>query len=255
MYGPIIERIFFAHWQEGVQEFYFVRPEIKAAADALKIELPGNLGDVIYTFRFRSDFPQRIRDVTPEGMAWRIELAGRSRYRFVLGKESRIVPRAELVEIKIPDATPELISLYALDDEQALLAIVRYNRLVDIFLGVTTYSLQNHLRTSVVGVGQIEIDELYVAVDKHGAHYVIPVQAKGGTDQISTVQTMQDLRACAEKFPSAKCRPLSVQFLASNVIAMFELTEMDGEIKVVDERHYRLVPASDFELKAEDLSF
>ena len=72
----------------------------------------------------------------------------------------------------IPDATPELIRAYALDDEQALLAIVRYNRLIDTFLGLTTYSLQNHLRTTVQGMGQIEIDELYIGLDKHGCHYV-----------------------------------------------------------------------------------
>ena len=73
------------------------------------------------------------------------------------------------------------------------MAIVRYNRLLDIFLGITTYSLQNHLRTTVADIGEIEIDELYVGIDKHGYHYIVPVQAKGGKDQISVVQTMQDL--------------------------------------------------------------
>jgi hypothetical protein len=246
-YSSIIERIFFDHWQEGTTEFFFERDEIKRAADDLGIELPDNVGDVLYSFRFRANLPARIRATAPEGTAWRIELAGRARYRFALGQESRIVPRHELVETRIPDATPELISLYALDDEQALLAIVRYNRLVDIFLGVTTYSLQNHLRTTVSGVGQIEIDELYVGVDRQGDRYVIPVQAKGGSDQVSIVQTVQDIRACAEKFSSAICRPVSVQFMEGNLIAMFELTEMDGEVRLVDERHYRLVPASDFE--------
>lgn len=82
----------------------------------------------------------------------------------------------------IPDATPEIIRAYAMDDEQALLAILRYNRLIDTFLGLTTYSLQNHLRTTVKKIGQIEIDELYVGMDKRGCHYVIPVQAKGGKD-------------------------------------------------------------------------
>lgn len=51
-----------------------------------------------------------------------------------------------------------------MSDEQALLAKVRYSRLVDIFLGIAAYSLQNHLRTSVVGIGQIEMDELYVGI-------------------------------------------------------------------------------------------
>ncbi len=112
-----------------------------------------------------------------------IELAGRSKYRFKLFKEARIVPNQNLVSVGIPDATPEVIRAYKLDDEQALLAIVRYNRLIDTFLGLTTFSLQNHLRTTVEGIGQIEIDELYVGLDKRGCHYVIPVQAKGGKDQ------------------------------------------------------------------------
>ena len=107
---------------------------------------------------------------------------------------TRIKPREDLITISIPDATPELIRVYALDDEQALLAIVRYNRLIDTFLGLTTYSLQNHLRTTVKRIGPIEIDELYIGLDKHGCHYVIPVQAKGGKDQIGIVQTTQDIR-------------------------------------------------------------
>jgi hypothetical protein len=39
-----------------------------------------------------------------------------------------------------------------------------------------------------------------------------------------------------------RCRPISVQFMADDVIAMFELTIIDDEIRVVEERHYRLVP-------------
>src|SRR5437868_1630175 len=49
-----------------------------------------------------------------------------------------------------------LLGKHAFNDEQALLARVRYNRLVDIFTGVTCYSLQNHLRTAVPEMGQVE---------------------------------------------------------------------------------------------------
>jgi hypothetical protein len=246
-YKAIIENIFFDHWKEGDTEFEFARREIKEWATKLDIDLPDNIGDVIYSFRFRSEFPERILATEKPGLAWRIELAKRSHYRFVLGSSARILPREELIETKIPDATPELIGIYALDDEQALLAVVRYNRLVDIFFGLTTYSLQNHLRTTVktLGGSQVEIDELYVGLDKQGTQYVIPVQAKGRKDQISVVQTAQDIKACAEKFGRAICRPLSVQFMENKIIAMFELTLVDNEIKVVDERHYRLVPATE----------
>ena len=53
-----------------------------------------------------------------------------------------------------------------MNDEQALLAKIRYNRLIDIFTGITCYSLQNHLRTTVPNIGQVEIDEIYIGIDK-----------------------------------------------------------------------------------------
>lgn len=246
-YRVLIERIFFHYWKEGVTDFEFARDELVTFAEEHSIKLPKNLGDIIYSFRFRIPLPPAILNTQPEGLEWIIEGAGTARYRFRLTKVTRILPSESLVSIAIPDATPELIRYYALDDEQALLAIVRYNRLIDTFLGLTTYSLQNHLRTTVKNVGQIEIDEVYIGLDKYGCHYAIPVQAKGGKDQIGVVQTGQDLAFAAEKFPEMRCRPVAAQFMAEGVIALFELTLEDGQVKVVEERHYRLVPATDLD--------
>ena len=244
-YEAIIEEIFRNHYENGASRFSFDRQEIDAVARTLKIVLPKNLGDLIYSFRYRTRLPESIRKTATKGNEWIIEAAGRAKYEFKQVKINRILPRSELVTIKVPDATPEIVIGYAQGDEQALLAKVRYNRLVDIFLGLTTYSLQNHLRTTVAGKGQIEIDELYVGIDRHGNHYVIPVQAKGGTDQLSVVQTSQDLACCKEKFPGLICRALSAQFMENDRIAMFELAVEDDEVKVVDEKHYKLVPASE----------
>jgi len=133
-----------------------------------------------------------------------------------------------------------------------LLAKVRYNRLIDIFLGLTTYSLQNHLRTTVKGVGQIEIDEIYVGVNQGGCHFVIPVQAKGGNDQLSVVQTKQDIQCCSEKYPNLITRAISTQFMENDLIALFELAVQDDQVKLVQERHYRLVPGH--EISAKDLN-
>ena len=148
-----------------------------------------------------------------------------------------------MLAVKLPDATPEIIRAHAITDEQALLAKVRYSRLIDIFLGMAAYSLQNHLRTTVKGLGQIEIDEIYVGLDKSGRQFIIPVQAKGGNDQIGFIQTEQDLLCCAEKYPTLICRAVSTQFMGADLIAMFELTVDGDELKVVEERHYRLVPS------------
>jgi hypothetical protein len=249
-YRVLIERIFFDHWKKGVTKFEFAREEIETSAKELRISMPKNLGDLIYSFRFRVALPDTILATQPKGLEWVIEGAGKAVYRFRLVKITRILPREDLVSIAIPDATPELIRAYALDDEQALLAIVRYNRLIDTFLGLTTYSLQNHLRTTVKGIGQIEIDELYIGLDKYGCHYVIPVQAKGGKDQIGVVQTAQDLSFSAEKFPEMRCKPIAAQFMAGGVIALFELKLEDEQVRIVEERHYRLVPAKDLDKHA-----
>lgn len=246
-YHQLIEKIFFDRYTKGATEIPFERTALKAAAKELGIVLPDNLGDVIYAMRFRVPMPANVLATQTEGREWIIELVGRAKYRFRLARQNRIVPNPNLAVIRIPDSTPEIIAAYALDDEQALLAKVRYNRLIDIFLGVTTYSLQNHLRTSVKGIGQIEIDEMYVGLDKYGCHYVIPVQAKGGSDQISAVQTAQDTAWCAQKFPTLRCRAISAQFVSSDQIALFELKFEADQLKVVEERHYRLVPAGDLD--------
>lgn len=251
-YKALIERIFLDRFQSDATELPFARGDLETTAATLGIDLPKNLGDVVYSLRYRTPMPDAVLATQPEGMEWIIEGMGRALYAFKLVPINRIVPNPDLVTVKIPDATPEIISAYALSDEQALLAKVRYNRLIDIFLGLASYSLQNHLRTTVRGVGQIEIDEIYVGVDRHGRQYVMPVQAKGGADQLSVVQTKQDLLCCAEKFPNLICRAISTQFMADNLIALFELTVEDDHVKVVEERHYRLVPSD--AITAEDLA-
>jgi hypothetical protein len=150
-------------------------------------------------------------------------------------------PNEGFTPIKILDATPEIVAKYALSDEQALLAKVRYNRLIDVFSGVTCYSLQNHLRTTVPEMGQVETDELYIGVDKRGVQYVFPVQAKGGRDKLNVVQIEQDFGMCEAKFPALVCRPIAVQFMPAEVIAMFELRQSDTGVGITAEQHYKLV--------------
>lgn len=250
-YTAIIEEIFISRYEKGSLEIEFERSDLESTAEKLKIPLPKNLGDVIYSIRYRTDLPVKVIQTQPEGMEWIIEGRGRAKYCFRLVKINRIKPNPELLEIKIPDATPEVVSAYSLSDEQALLAKVRYNRLIDIFLGIASYSLQNHLRTTVADLGQVEIDEIYVGIDKKGAHYILPVQAKGGSDQLSAVQAKQDIACCSEKFPNLICRALSAQFIEDNLIALFELCLEEGMIKVIDEKHYRLVSAD--EISSTDL--
>jgi hypothetical protein len=268
LYTQVIERIFHNHYRKGDKEFEFDREEIEEVARALHLEgsttkaKSKNPGDVIYTFRHRKPLPNSILQTQPPDRSWIILGAGDARYRFRLNKLTHLIPTKGKKVIPIPDSTPEIIVKYTKrDDEQALLAKIRYNRLVDIFLGVTTYSVQNHLRTKIPNYGQIEIDELYVGVDKVGRHYVIPVQVKGVKDKLGVIQTIQDITYCRtapelnragspkgkkKDFSGLECRAVSAQLIRDGqdeVIAMF-LSDFDGdEVVEVDQRHYSLVAA------------
>ena len=208
-YSQLIEYIFLQNYRKESQEVNFRREDLVSAAEDLGIELPKNLGDVIYSSRYRTALPESIRELAPDGLEWVIRSVGQAKYKFSLTAMPHIVPNSLLAEVKIPDATPGIITQYALNDEQTLLAKLRYNRLVDVFSGVTCYSLQNHLRTTVPGMGQVETDEIYIGLDKHGAQYVFPVQAKGRSDQLGIVQVEQDFALCAAKFPHLVCRPVA----------------------------------------------
>jgi hypothetical protein len=240
-YDQLIERIFFNNYAEGAREVYFNREEFTAIAKDLDIDVPKNLGDIIYSYRYRNKLPQRMRDLLHPDEEWIIRSVGRGKYVFVRSSLHHIMPNPRLSEIKVLGATPEIIRRYALNDEQALLAILRYNRLMDVFTGVTCYSLQNHLRTSVQGVGQVETDEIYIGVSKTGEQFVFPVQAKGAKDSVGVIQVEQDIAVCAAKFPTLKCRPIAAQFLADDLIALFELEGSKGAISIKDEKHYSIV--------------
>ena len=100
-------------------------------------------------------------------------------------------------------------------------------------------------------MGQVETDEIYVGVDKRGAQYVFPVQAKGGKDKLSIVQIEQDIALCGEKFSGLVCRAVGAQFMHDNVIALFEFENGKEGVSVVSEKHYKLVPPD--QVTTEDL--
>ena len=239
-YHRLIERIFLKFYKPGDTIVEFEREEIATVASELEIPVPKNLGDLLYSYRYRRDLPDAIVSKAPPGKMWQIHTTGRAKYCFEAVEKFELKPREGMAVIKIPDATPGVISKYAQSDEQAVLAKIRYNRLLDIFTGVACYSLQSHYRTSVNNF-QIETDELYIGIDRRGAHYVFPVQAKGGRDKMGLVQINQDIALCKARFPQLICRPIAAQAMGDDVMALLEFKETEAGPRVCDERHYRLV--------------
>ena len=131
-YSRIVEEIFFKVYRKGLAEIQFEREDIIRAANKLGTKLPKNIGDLIYSFRYRIALPKSIVELAPGGKEWIIRPRGRAKYAFVAASVTIIAPSPSLAETKVPDATPGLIVKYALDDEQGLLARLRYNRLIDV---------------------------------------------------------------------------------------------------------------------------
>ncbi len=62
---------------------------------------------------------------------------------------------------------------------------------------------------------------------------------------MGVIQVEQDLAVCATKFPALKCRPIAAQFLADDLIALFELHGPKGAVSIKDEKHYSIVVNKD----------
>ena len=82
-YARIIERIFLSKFTRGAAEVPFDRDDIVHAARRLRVKLPKNLGDVVYSFRYRTELPESVRSKAPAGKEWIIRPRGTSRYCFV----------------------------------------------------------------------------------------------------------------------------------------------------------------------------
>ncbi len=256
-YEEIITWIFNKNFKPGFVRVEFEREDFVKASTELGMQRIRNLGDIPYSFRFRQDLPGHIQATAPSGLEWIIIGTGIGKYEFRLAAPGKIDPNPNMQLIDMPDSTPEIVKYYASSrDEQALLTKIRYNRLVDTFSGLTCYSIQNHLRTTIQRIGQIEVDEIYVGLNKRGTHFILPCQAKSPGDKFGIVQVMQDISLCKIRYPHAICKPIALQFMDENSLAILELSVIEEDqilnFRIVEEKHYRLVPES--KLSAEKLN-
>lgn len=229
-YGPDAERL------------SFTKEDIVTSIRTLDLRIR-NVPDVTYTYRVgRSDLPQEI---LAHGN-WAIEGTGKGSYAFVKLKRPPYVTIPTDFEVtEILDATPLIVLRYQKSDEQAMLAQLRYNRLIDIFTGLTAYHLQSHYRTTVQQLGQVEIDDLYIGVNTHGQGYVLPVEAKSTSqrDKLGVIQITQMVRFAQQYYSSLPVIPIGVKALEDGTFMFFEFTVEDNPDLLETRRimRYRLI--------------
>jgi len=242
----VIEHVFKAVYQPGVAELPFTLKEIEKGIAAITAVNPdyveGNKYDVRYAFASgRQEMPASIDRLGP----WMIGSRGKGKYAFVkLATPVRVQIPADLATILLPDATPQIVLEYAGSDEQGTLAKLRYNRLLDIYLQLACYHLQNHWKTFVKGKGQHEIDDLYVGLNTTGKQYIIPVEAKCCGDHLNKTQVVQMIDFAQTKYPKLIIRPVGVQEMPDGSLVFVEFTpgKHPDEIKIKEPRRYKLVP-------------
>ena len=138
--------------------------------------------------------------------------------------------------------TPGMVAKYALGDEQSLLAKVRYNRLVDIFSGVTCYSLQNHLQTTVRGMGQIETDELTSGSTREAPITRFRSRPRVAGPFHTVVQIEQDIGMWRREVPIADMPTNRRAIHGGRGHRDVRVGGNHNGVRIAAEKHYKLVP-------------
>lgn len=232
VYGPILLHIFNSRWRKGAPTVIFTLDDVRNAADALELEVR-NPADLIYRMRSRTVLPKEILE---KGF-YILRATGRGQYQFEKGSSTLFQP-LDNVPTEALDITPLpvrrlLPEKLAEMDEQAILTLASYCRLLDHFSGLTIYRLRNHVRKSVPGVGQAELDaiDVGVALRDDEMPVVFPIEAKAAPDALNRVQIHNMIRFAAHYFPGHEIRPLAIK---ADYDSVLHLMEFNTSIKAAD---------------------
>lgn len=236
LYDQVVVEMFRRVYRPDANVLPFTKDELVQVCQDLEIVI-NNVPDIPYHYRTgRSDLPDEILDTGN----WVIEGAGKGRYTFVkLVRTPYIHIPEDLYVTKIPEATPDVVLKYGGVDEQGLLTRVRYNRLVDTFLSLTAYHLQGHVRSSVLDIGQVEVDDLYVGVDADGKWYVIPVEAKsvGAKERLGVIQVRQMILFAKQNYGDLILRPVGIKPLDDGSWVFLEFDD-EADLEMISVKRY-----------------
>ncbi len=243
VYVPLLLHIFKARWRQGASSVLFTLDDIRNSAEKLKLETR-NPADVIYRMRSRTILPAEIRE---KGFHV-LRAIGRGKYQFEKAPDTIIVPPVtkpvealDITPIPVRRLLPELPSAL---DEQALLTIASYCKLFDHFTGLTIYRLRSHVRKSVPGIGQAELDavDVGIASSEEDVPIIFPIEAKALADALNRVQVCNMIEYCRHYFPGYTLRPLALKVDAESLMHIMEFNTPTkaADLRLVRSQSYRL---------------
>lgn len=243
VYVPILREIVRRQFTPGTQRIEFTKQDVEEVAADLGLKL-GNAADVVYRMRSRTRLPDDILDL---GFTI-LRGIGRGRYALEVGGEALVhLPEHPVYDHN--DQTPLPVRRLLPEDlaeldEQGLLTMVAYCKLLDHFTGLTIYRLRSHVRKSVPGVGQAELDEIDVGVAMRDddVPVVFPIEAKAADEVINRVQVATAVSYCETYFVGHEIRPIVVKLTYDGVLHFLEFratTSLAG-LRIISSHGYRL---------------
>lgn len=243
VYVPIIREIFREKFTAGCSVIDFTLDDVRRWADKLGI-VTRNPADVIYRMRARTVLPIEIL----EAGFYILRAIGRGKYRLELAESTileipdhPITDALDLTPLPVRRLLPEELSEI---DEQGLLTMISYCKLLDHFTGLQVFRLRSHVRKSVATIGQAELDEIDVGVALRDDEIpvIFPIEAKAADEPVNRVQISAMVIYCAEFFPGHEIRPLAIKLDYDSLIHFLEFNPCSeaASLKIVKSCGYRL---------------
>ncbi|RDJ27395.1 hypothetical protein DWF00_10575 [Bosea caraganae] len=177
-----------------------------------------------------------------------LRAVGRGRYQFEKASSgiidtpvNELTPAIDQTPMPVRRLLPETMAEM---DEQALLSVVGYCSLLDHFTGMKVYRLRSHVRKSVPGVGQAELDaiDVGIAAGEDEIPVVFPIEAKAVSDELNRAQIFNMIQYAAHYFPDLKVRPLAlkVDYQSAVHLIEFNVATRPGDLRIVRSASYAI---------------
>lgn len=251
VYVPVILKLFRDRWRPGASTVVFSLDDVRTAVEAVRAvsEHPDrissrNPADVVYRMRSRTKLPPEILE---KGFHI-LRAVGRGRYQFEKATSgiietpvNELTPAIDQTPMPVRRLLPETMAEM---DEQALLSVVGYCNLLDHFTGMKIYRLRSHVRKSVPGVGQAELDaiDVGIAAGDDEIPVVFPIEAKAVSDELNRVQIFNMIQYAAHYYPGLTVRPLAlkVDYQSAVHLIEFNVATRPGELRIVRSASYAI---------------
>lgn len=220
VYVPVILKIFKERYRPGATTVIFSLDDVRNAVDAVRAASKNpdkisarNPADVIYRMRSRTKLPDEILS---KGFHI-LRAIGRGQYQFERAGSTVItIPASPAIHAidQTPMPVRRLLPARLADmDEQAVLSVAGYCMLLDHFTGMKIYRLRSHVRKSVPGVGQAELDAIDVGIasNEDEVPVIFPIEAKAAADALNRVQIFNMIQYANHYFPGLTVRPLAIK--------------------------------------------